>query len=354
MPTRSTLPRRLLAWYDRHGRSLPWRVPPGQTPDPYRVWLAEIMLQQTRTTTVAPYYQAFLRRFPTLDALARAREEHVLAAWAGLGYYARARKLHQCARCVMQHHGGVFPSDTESLLSLPGIGPYTAAAVAAIAFGRRASAVDGNVLRVMARLHGVHTPLPTAKDELSALAAALVPARRPGDYAQALMDLGATICTPRQPACPACPWRRSCQAHARGEAAILPRRLPKPERPLRTGAAFWLQHKRRVLLRRRPSGGLLGGMLEVPSTQWRPGEQAREEDWLAEAPLLVSWSRLPGYVFHGFTHFQLRLVVYAARLAGDAVPPPPLPEQRWMQPSRAPLPSLMRKIAGHVKRHWQD
>ena len=352
MPARSTLPRRLLAWYDRHARSLPWRVPPGKAPDPYKVWLSEIMLQQTRVATVAPYYRAFLRRFPSLRRLARAPVEDVLAAWAGLGYYARARKLHECARQVMENHGGVFPSDAEALRALPGIGPYTAAAVAAIAFGRRESAVDANVLRIMARLHGVHAPLPKAAAELAALAGALVPARRAGDYAQALMDLGATVCTPRRPACPACPWRRSCRARARGETGVLPRRLPRRERPLRTGAAFWAQRNGKALFRRRPPGGLLGGMLEVPVTQWRPDEQAREEDWLAEAPLRVEWTRLPGYVSHGFTHFRLRLVVYAARIPAAAAKA--VPRTGWMPPGRAPLPSLMRKVAAHVSRHWRD
>ena len=316
------------------------------------------MLQQTRVATVAPYYLGFLRRFPSLSALAKAPLEEVLAAWAGLGYYARARKLHQCARHIMQHHGGAFPRDAERLRALPGIGPYTAAAIAAIAFGRRQSVVDGNVLRIMARLHGVHTPLPKAAKRLAALAEALTPARRAGDYAQALMDLGATICTPRNPACPACPWRRSCRAHAGGKASLLPRRLPRPERPLRRGALFWARRGNAVLLCRRPPDGLLGGMMEFPGTQWRSdapaGAQAGEKHWLAQAPLRASWSRLPGHVCHGFTHFRLQLAVYAARLPPAAAAPP---HTRWVSLAgleKEPLPSLMRKAAAHATRHWQD
>ena len=345
--------RHLLVWYDRHGRSLPWRVEPGEMPDAYKVWLAEIMLQQTRVATVAPRYRAFVERFPSLQTLAAAPLQDVLAAWAGLGYYARARKLHQCARRIVQQHGGVFPRSMDALLALPGIGAYTAAAVAAIAFGQRQSAVDGNVLRVMARLYGIHTPLPKAGKELAARAAALVPARRAGDYAQALMDLGATVCTPRKPDCPACPWRSSCQAHAGGEAHLLPKRVARPERPLRQGAVFWVQNRHgQVLLRQRPEDGLLGGMMEFPGTQWHSGAQANAEDWHTETPFHARWSRLEGHVSHGFTHFRLHLTVYAARVTKRAPPP----HMRWVALDalhREALPSLMRKVADHVTRHWR-
>ena len=344
--------RRLLTWYDRHRRSLPWRTAPGETPDVYKVWLAEVMLQQTRVAAAAPRYEAFIKRFPSLPALAAAPLQDVLAAWAGLGYYARARKLHQCARRVMQQHGGAFPHNMDALLALPGIGDYTAAAVAAIAFGQRQSAVDGNVLRVMARLYGIRTPLPKARKELAACAAALVPARRAGDYAQALMDLGATICTPRKPACPACPWRASCRARANGETHLLPKRLAKPARPLRLGAVFWAQNRQgRVLLRRRPEDGLLGGMMEFPGTQWRTAAHASEEDWRTETPFPARWSRLEGHISHGFTHFRLHLAVYAARVARRAPP-----HMRWVVLDalhREALPSLMRKVAAHVARHWR-
>ena len=347
----SSLPRRLLKWYDAHARRLPWRATSGKTPDPYTVWLSEVMLQQTRVATVEPYYHAFLKRWPSLESLAGASLEEVLAAWAGLGYYSRARKLHQCARHLQENHGGKFPQTYDGLLELPGIGPYSAAAIAAIAFGKRESVVDGNVLRVMARLHGVQTPLPKAKKELSTLAGEMVPKRRAGDYAQALMDLGAMVCTPRSPDCPICPWKKSCAAHAAGEAHLLPRRAAKPERPLRYGAAFWAMRKDgSVLLERRPENGLLGAMMQVPGTEWRLGEQAREEDWLTEAPFRVQWSRLEGEVSHGFTHFRLRLVVYAAKVSSSKAK-----QGRWVAAddlAAEALPSLMRKVARHVAQHW--
>src|SRR5438876_5375270 len=260
----------LLAWYDRHRRNLPWRAPPGMPPDPYRVWLSEIMLQQTTVATVGPYFDRFVARWPDVSALAGATLDEVLPHWQGLGYYARARNLHACARAVADRHGGQFPGEPAALRALPGIGGYTAAAIAAIAFDHRAAAIDGNVERVVTRLFAVCQPLPAAKPRLRELAAALVPETRAGDFAQALMDLGATICTPRRPRCVLCPWRACCAAAASGLADDLPARVEKPERPLRYGVAFWLTRPDgAVLLRRRPEKGLLGGMIEIPSTPWR-------------------------------------------------------------------------------------
>src|SRR5690242_14567761 len=263
---------RLLDWYDRHRRTLPWRAPAGKRSAPYLVWLSEIMLQQTTVATVGDYFHRFVKRWPTVEALAGAPIDEVLSAWAGLGYYARARNLHACARAVTEQHGGVFPSDEEALLALPGIGPYTAAAIRAIAFDEPASAVDGNVERVITRLFAIETPLHDAKAEINLRAATLVPQRRAGDYAQAMMDLGATVCTPRSPRCVICPLMAGCISRKRGIAEELPRRAPKAERPTRRGLAFVLTRKDgAVLLRKRPTKGLLGGMDEVPSSDWREG-----------------------------------------------------------------------------------
>ena len=337
------LARRLLAWYDRHGRVLPWRAPPGRAPDPYAVWLSEIMLQQTTTATVGPYFRAFLRRWPTVRALAASELDEVLHAWAGLGYYARARNLHACARAVAA--AGGFPDEEAELRLLPGIGPYTAAAVAAIAFGRPATVVDGNVERVIARLHGVAAPLPAAKPELRRLAARLTPARRPGDYAQAIMDLGATVCLPRRSRCPICPWGQACAARAAGTAEALPARAPRTTKPKRHGVAFWaVRRDGAVLLRRRPERGLLGGMIEVPSTDWReapwtPAEAAKV------APVAARWRPLAGLVRHGFTHFDLEIALLVGRArAGQA-------DGLWCPIDRMSdyaLPTLTKKIVGHA------
>src|SRR5260370_25377435 len=263
-------PAALLAWYDCHRRRLPWRAPVGVAPDPYRVWLSEIMLQQTSVATVSPYFDRFVARWPNISALASASLDEVLHLWQGLGYYARARNLHACARAVVARHAGVFPGDPADLRALPGIGDYTAAAIAAIAFDRREAAIDGNVERVVARLYAVREPLPAAKPRLRALARALVPECRAGDFGQAMMDLGATICTPLRPRCVLCPWRTGCTAATAGLTEALPARTEKPERPLRFGVVFWLTRPDgAVLLRRRPERGLLGGMIEIPSTPWR-------------------------------------------------------------------------------------
>jgi A/G-specific adenine glycosylase len=301
---------RLLDWYDKHRRALPWRVLAGETADPYRIWLSEVMLQQTTTVHAAPYFQAFTRRWPTVRDLAAAPEAEVMAAWAGLGYYARARNLIACARAVSVDHGGVFPDTEEGLRALPGLGPYTAAAVAAIAFDRPTNVVDGNVERVMARLFAVETPLPDAKPELKRLAQNLVNDRRPGDWAQALMDLGATICRPRSPDCPVCPLRSDCRGLADGVAASLPRRLEKAASPHRYGVVFAIMRDSHVGLVRRPPRGLLGGMLGLPTTAWRAAPWPRDEG-LGHAPGPGSW-RSVGEVSHAFTHFSLDLTVLAA------------------------------------------
>ena len=343
----------LLAWYDRERRELPWRTAAGQEPDPYKIWLSEIMLQQTTVKAVLPRYAAFLRRWPDVKALATAELGDVLAAWAGLGYYARARNLHACARAVVEHHGGRFPANEAALRKLPGIGDYTAAAIAAIAFGKRAMPVDGNIERVVARLFAVTMPLPAAKPEIKALAQSLTPAKRPGDFAQGMMDLGATICTPRRPACGLCLLRPDCRGYETGLAEKLPYREEKGERPLRRGVAFVaFRSDGAVLLRERPLRGLLGGMLETPSSPWEDkepnGKAARDH-----APLQADWQKLPGLVEHTFTHFHLELSVYCARVGFDAQPKRAAEPERCCfvaraDLARAALPSVMRKVISHA------
>jgi A/G-specific adenine glycosylase len=341
----------LLDWYDRHRRDLPWRAACGATPDPYRVWLSEIMLQQTTVTAVAPYFARFVERWPNVQALAAAPLEDVLKSWAGLGYYARARNMHACARRVVQHYRGGFPSTEAELAELPGIGPYTAAAIAAIAFGARAAAVDGNVERVVARLFALEQALPAAKPHIRKLAAGLVPPRRTGDFAQAMMDLGATVCTPKRPACANCPWMKACRARHRGDPATFPRRARKPEGVLRCGAAFVaLRADGCVLMRSRPPKGLLGGMTEVPTTEWTHDFAAGQA--LHEAPRLArtrpKWRRMPGIVRHVFTHFPLELAVYRAEIpVGTSAPA----GARWIPLADLggeALPSLMRKVVAHA------
>ncbi|MEP9376834.1 A/G-specific adenine glycosylase [Aquabacter sp. CN5-332] len=337
-------PSALLAWYDRHRRRLPWRAEPGRRADPYHVFLSEIMLQQTTVKAVGPYFSAFLARWPTIAALAAAPLEEVLSAWAGLGYYARARNLHACAKAVVARHGGRFPADEAALLDLPGIGPYTAAAIAAIAFDLHASPVDGNIERVVSRLYAIGTPLPKGKVEIKARAAALTPVKRPGDFAQAMMDLGATICTPRSPACSLCPWMDPCIARAEGDPARYPVKAPKGEKPSRAGIAFLaVRTDGAVLLRTRPEKGLLGGMTEVPSTPWATGAVSSG----GHEPLKATWRALPGSVVHVFTHFALELAVWRA----DLPPSAPAPAgHRWVLPrdfEREALPSVMRKVLAH-------
>ncbi len=351
----SPQPTDLLAWYDRHHRKLPWRAPPGERADPYRVWLSEIMLQQTTVKTVGPYYARFLARWPDLAALAAAPLDDILKNWAGLGYYARARNLHACAKAVVDRHNGRFPADEAALRELPGIGAYTAAAIAAIAFEASATPVDGNIERVIARLYAVETPLPAAKPEISRFARALTPPRRAGDFAQAMMDLGATICTPKNPACALCPWNQSCVAQARGVAETYPRRVPKREGELRRGAAFVARRADGfILMRTRPEKGLLGGMTEVPTTEWSPEFDDRKA--LSNAPHFVgakpgrtvAWRRVLGTVRHVFTHFPLELTVYAAELPVRSAAPQGM---RWIEITELEheaLPSLMRKVVAHA------
>ena len=327
----SALRAALLDWYDAHGRTLAWRASPGsQAPDPYRVWLSEVMLQQTTTPHATPYFQAFTTRWPTVTDLAAAEDADVMAAWAGLGYYARARNLLACARAVANAHGGVFPDTEAGLLDLPGVGAYTAAAVAAIAFGRPANVVDGNVERVMARLFAVETPLPAAKPELKRLAATLVADDRPGDWPQALMDLGATVCRPGKPVCEACPLTAWCAAFASGDPGRWPLKTKKVDRPHRAGVAWVLRDGRgRVALSRRPDKGLLGGMLGLPTSDW--AVEAAE----ASPPVAADW-REAGAIEHVFTHFSLTLTVRVAEGSGDFL---------WTDPEEAlaALPTVFRK-----------
>jgi A/G-specific adenine glycosylase len=341
-PPEAPDPAALLLWYDRHRRVLPWRALAGTRPDPYRVWLSEIMLQQTTVATVGPYFDRFVARWPDVATLAAASLDEVLQLWQGLGYYARARNLHACARAVVERHNGVFPKDPAVLRQLPGIGAYSAAAIAAIAFDWPAAAIDGNVERVLVRLHALCEPLPAAKSQLRALAEALVPEQRAGDFAQALMDLGATICTPRRPRCVLCPWRACCAAGVAGIADALPASVEKPERPLRFGVAFWLTRADgAVLLRRRPEEGLLGGMTEIPSTPWR-SEPWTLEEAVGLAPVAANWAPLPGIVRHGFTHFRLDLRTMAAEGEADGL---------WSRVDRLgehALPTLMKKVARHA------
>ncbi|MDX2276221.1 MAG: A/G-specific adenine glycosylase [Hyphomonadaceae bacterium] len=327
--TRDKLRKTLLNWYDRHARELPWRNRSGRGA-PYRVWLSEIMLQQTTVAAVGPYFLKFLSLWPTVEALAAAPREAVLEAWAGLGYYSRARNLHAAAQ-VLARDG--FPESEEGWRALPGVGPYTAAAIAAIAFDQPTNVVDGNVERVMARLHAVETPLPAAKAELRALAGELVADDRPGDWAQALMDLGATICTPKSPQCLLCPWRGDCAAFATGAPETYPRRAAKAERPQRFGAVFVLRRDSLVWLVRRPDKGLLGGMAGLPTTQW--GEQLSEVAALEQAPAKASWRRV-GEVRHVFTHFALTLDVYAAEAEATG--------EGWWGEAGA-LPTVFKKAA---------
>jgi A/G-specific adenine glycosylase len=337
----------LLNWYDRNRRDLPWRAKIGVQPDPYHVWLSEIMLQQTRVETVARYFDRFLKRFPTVHKLARASLSDVLQAWAGLGYYARARNLHACARLLAKENGGRFPETEEALRELPGIGAYTAAAIAAIAFCQKATPVDGNIERVVARLFRVETPLPRAKSELQRLASLLTPERRAGDFAQSMMDLGSTICTPKNPSCQLCPWSGDCAVYHTANPESYPRRTPKAEGKLRRGAAFIvLRADGSILLRKRPERGLLGGMSEVATTEW--SAEFSEKNAMKSAPLKSKWRRLPGYVHHAFTHFPLELTVYVTQVGRSVHAPKGEKFVKVENLAGEALPSLMHKVIAHA------
>ncbi|WP_426443130.1 A/G-specific adenine glycosylase [Bradyrhizobium genosp. P] len=355
-------PALLLAWYDRHRRRLPWRPAAGEPADPYRVWLSEIMLQQTGVKTVGPYFEKFVARWPDVAAMGGASLDDVLRMWAGLGYYSRARNLHACAVAVLNDHGGIFPDTEDSLRALPGIGPYTAAAIAAIAFGRRTMPVDGNIERVVSRLFAVEEPLPQAKPLIQQLAATLLgPSRagdekvragdersRAGDSAQALMDLGATICTPKKPACSLCPLNDDCAGRMRGDQETFPRKAPKKTGTLRRGAAFVVTRGNELLVRSRPEKGLLGGMTEVPGSEWLAGRDDKAA--LKQAPELKSvtrWHRKAGVVTHVFTHFPLELVVYTANVPPRTRAPDGM---RWVPVATLAdeaFPNLMRKVVAH-------
>ena len=355
-PPPGALPDILLDWYDVHARQMPWRVGPvarksGEMPDPYRIWLSEIMLQQTTVAAVTDYFTRFVTRWPTVGDLAAAKDADVMAEWAGLGYYARARNLLKCARAVVTHHNGTFPADHAALLALPGIGPYTAAAVSSIAFDLPHAVLDGNVERVLARLYDIHTPLPAAKPDLMARAQTLTPQIRPGDYAQAVMDLGATICSPKSPACGICPWRTPCKARQEGTAALLPRKSPKKAKPVRHGTVYLAQRADGAwLLETRPDKGLLGGMLGWPGSDWPDITQNRPR---GAPPVAATWHDLAGEVRHTFTHFHLILSVKLAQVSADTVPRTGhFIEKKHFRPSD--LPTVMRKAfdlsQGHAAR----
>ncbi len=337
----------VLRWYDAHRRSLPWRAPAGRAADPYAVWMSEIMLQQTTVATVGPYYGDFMAKWPTVTDLAGASLQEVLVAWQGLGYYARARNLHKCARTIVSEYDGTFPNDETELRKLPGIGPYTAAAIAAIAFDRAAVPVDGNIERVTARVYAIDTPLPGAKPLIAEAASRFVDTHRPGDFAQALMDLGATICTPTSPKCTSCPLTKHCQGRAAGIADTLPVKALKKIRPERRAVVFWLTNPAgQVYLRRRPESGLLGGMTEFPSTPWVEGDWPGESETVASAPMQANWTQVSGEVEHVFTHFRLRLRVLRANGAN------PAGEGFWAAPdafAQHALPTVMKKVVRLMK-----
>jgi A/G-specific adenine glycosylase len=335
---------RTLEWWDRNRRTLPWRAEPGETPEPYRVWLSEVLLQQTTARAAAPYYQAFIAKWPRVEDLAVAPVEAVMSAFAGLGYYSRARNLHACAKEVARR-GGAFPSEEAELRALPGVGAYTAAAVAAIAFGRQSAPVDGNIARILARLLALEKPIASARGELAAAARRLAPSRRAGDFAQALMDIGATLCRPRNPDCSSCPLAEDCAAFRAGAPEAYPRRVELKARPRRQGAVFFARRSDGAFLaRRRPRNGLLASTMELPGTPWT--SNGPDDCFAGSAPVIAPWRRLPGEVEQVFTHFALRLTVYAAEFDGGAPA-----GCFWVAPDTivgAGFSSMMRKAVEHA------
>jgi A/G-specific adenine glycosylase len=345
--------KRLLSWYDRHHRDLPWRISPpmardGVVADPYHVWLSEVMLQQTTVQAVKPYFQKFLALWPKVTDLASADTEEVMKAWAGLGYYARARNLKKCAEAVARDHSGVFPDTEDGLKALPGIGDYTAAAVSAIAFNRQSAVLDGNVERVISRLHAIETPLPSAKPQMRALVAEMTPADRPGDFAQGMMDLGATICTPKRPACALCPLNGDCLALKTADPETFPRKAPKKDKPLRVGAAFVASRiDGAVYLQKRGETGLLGGMTEVPGTPWT--SRIDGDNTISAQPFAAPWEPC-GTITHIFTHFELRLSIYRAKVANENKT-----GNGWWEPLASleaqALPTVMKKAIAQAIPH---
>ncbi|HTO32975.1 MAG TPA: A/G-specific adenine glycosylase [Pararhizobium sp.] len=345
--------KRLLSWYDRHHRDLPWRISPsmaasGVLADPYHIWLSEVMLQQTTVQAVKPYFHKFLSLWPRVTDLAAADTEEVMKAWAGLGYYARARNLKKCAESVERDHGGIFPDTEEGLKSLPGIGDYTAAAVAAIAFNRRSAVLDGNVERVISRLHAIETPLPSAKPQMRGLVAEMTPSERPGDFAQAMMDLGATICTPKRPACALCPINERCLALRTADPETFPRKAARKEKPIRVGAAFVaVKPDGAVYLQKRAETGLLGGMTEVPGTAWTA--RIDGDTSISAQPFAAAWEAC-GTITHVFTHFELRLSIYRANVANENKT-----GNGWWEPLASleaqALPTVMKKAIAQALPH---
>lgn len=353
-PSQKSFSAAILNWYDKHARRLPWRSPPGESPDPYHVWLSEIMLQQTTVVTVGPYFDKFLTLWPTVHDMAAAPLDDILTAWAGLGYYARAHNLHKCAIAISEEFNGHFPKDRDQLLSLPGIGPYTAAAISAIAFDKAEVVVDGNIERIVSRLYRIDTPLPPAKKEITVRAAELTPMQRAGDYAQALMDIGATICSPRAPTCAICPAADFCKARTAEDMEQYPVKAPKKVKPTRRAVVFWLEREDGfVLLRRREEKGLLGGMMEFPSTEWQeetiPVEKAIENFFSNDFQSRTDGITERSMVRHTFTHFHLELrpVVISVRTPGEQA----LFCGQWVNPEdfgSYALPTLMMKVARTV------
>lgn len=338
----------ILAWYDAERRDLPWRSAPGHSADPYAVWMSEIMLQQTTVATVKGYFEAFMAKWPKVSDMADADLDEVLVAWQGLGYYARARNLHKCARAVVEDYAGTFPDTVDGLLKLPGVGPYTASAIASIAFNRPTVPVDGNIERVVSRMCNIRSPLPGAKPEIQINAGLFADEHRPGDFAQAVMDLGATICSPKSPKCMLCPVQQYCEGRIAGDPSALPVKAPKKVRPERRASMFWLENADgAVLLRRRPESGLLGGMMEFPSTDWREGGWPDHTERECAEPISVNWKCLPDEAVHVFTHFKFRMQVFAGKTDRienvDGI---------WVQPKDFPkhaLPTVMKKVVQHVQ-----